>query len=83
MSRFRLAEQLKAHYVPEDIIEETLSGVPDGTELENARALVAKFMRQLANLEDGDEKRRRVYARLKTRGYSHETIMSAMSEDDI
>lgn len=82
VSRFRLAEQLRGHFVPEDIIDAALSGLLEDTELENAKQLVEKFSRQFEKLGDGEEKRRRIYSRLKTRGFSHEMIMKAMDREE-
>ena len=82
VSRFRLSEQLRGHFVPEEIIEAALSCLPSDTELENAKQLVEKFSRQFEKLEDGEEKRRRIYARLQTRGFSHEIIMKAMGSEE-
>ena len=80
VSRFRLREQLRAHHVPEEMIREALDEVDPGTEFENAVAVVKKFARQFEGMEDEDKKRRLIYARLQTRGFSHDTIMAAMSE---
>ena len=80
VSRFRLREQLRAHHVPEEMIREALDEVEPGTEFENAVAVVKKFARQFEGMEDEDKKRRLIYARLQTRGFSHDTIMAAMSE---
>lgn len=82
VSCFRLSEQLKAHFVPEDVIESVLSGLSPDSELENARSLVAKFRRQFEKLEDEQEKNKRIYTRLQTRGFAHDTIMRALGEDD-
>lgn len=82
VSRFRLTEQLRAHFVPEDIIEAALSELPDNTELENARRIVEKYSRQFEKIEDEEEKRRRIYARLRTRGFTHDVIIPAMEEDE-
>lgn len=80
VSRFRLREQLRGHHVPEDIIEEALGGVDSGTELNNAVAVAGKYLRQFSGIEDNTEKLRRVYTRLQTRGYGHDTIMQALRE---
>lgn len=82
VSRFRLEEQLRAHFVPDDVIEEALASVEDGTEYENAVKLAEKFSRQFEGLKDEDEKRKRIYSRLLTRGFDHETIKAALREDD-
>ena len=78
VSKFRLREQLRGHFVPDDIIEAELASLPDDTELNNAVEVAKKYVRQFENIEDVTEKLRRVYARLQTRGYSHETIMKAL-----
>ncbi|MBO4563663.1 MAG: regulatory protein RecX [Clostridia bacterium] len=82
VSRFRLSEQLRGHYVPDDVIDAALRAVPDDTEFENARAVAEKYMRQFDKMDDEEEKRRRVYARLRTRGFSHETITAVMREPE-
>lgn len=82
VSKFRLREQLRGHFVPDDIIDDALSSVPDDTELENAVELVDKYTRQFNGQCEGDELKKRVYSRLSTRGFSHETIMKAMGEND-
>ena len=78
VSKFRLREQLRGHFVPDEIIEAELASLPDDTELNNAVEVASKYMRQFNGIEDETEKLRRVYARLQTRGYSHETIMKAL-----
>ena len=78
VSEFRLREQLRGHFVPDEIIDAELASLPDDTELSNAVEVAAKYLRQFASVEDETEKLRRVYARLQTRGYSHETIMKAL-----
>ena len=78
VSRFRLAEQLRSHFVPNDIIEAALDEVSNDTESENAKALVEKYMRQFESIGDEGIKRERIYKRLSTRGFSHETIMKAL-----
>lgn len=78
VSRFRLREQLKAHYVPNDIIESALGSLSDDSELENAVKVAAKFRDQFEGIDDKTKKRQRIYLRLQTRGYSHDTIMRAM-----
>lgn len=80
VSSFRLSEQLKAHYVPSEIIDMVIGELGAEKEIENASAVAKKFMRQFSGIEDETERMRRVYTRLKTRGYDHETIMKALSE---
>ncbi|MCR5809709.1 MAG: recombination regulator RecX [Clostridiales bacterium] len=80
VSKFRLREQLKGHFVPEDVIEAALAEVPDETEFDNAVAVARKFLRQFEGLDDEEEKRKRIYSRLYSRGYSHETIEAAIEE---
>ena len=82
VSRFRLTEQLRGHFVPDEIIVSVLGSVPEDTELENARSIAEKFARQFSGMEDGEEKRRRIYSRLRTRGFSHETIIKAMNDPE-
>ena len=78
VSKYRLREQLRGHFVPEDIIEAELASLPDDTEFNNAVEVASKYLRQFDAIEDETEKLRRVYTRLQTRGYSHETIMKAL-----
>ena len=78
ISKFRLSEQLRGHFVPQSIIEEVLSEVDEATESANAADIAAKFLRQFAGVEDEEEKLRRVYTRLRTRGFDHDTIMAAI-----
>jgi regulatory protein len=80
VSRFRLSEQLRAHHVPDDVIEAALCGLDSGTELENAKQVAKKFIRQFENTIGEEEMLRRVYTRLQTRGFSHDTIMTALRE---
>lgn len=80
VSRFRLEEQLRGHFVPQDAIESALSEVAPDTESENAAAVARKYLRQFEGIEDEREKLRRVYTRLQTRGFSHDTIMQAVRE---
>lgn len=82
VSRFRLREQLRSHHVPEEIVSAALDEVEPGTEFENAVAVVKKFARQFEGIEDEEKRRRLIYSRLQTRGYSHETIIAAMNEAD-
>ena len=78
VSKFRLREQLRGHFVPEDIIESTLAELPDELETANAVEVAAKYMRLLSTVADTTERLKRVYTRLQTRGFSHETIMRAL-----
>ena len=80
VSRFRLSEQMKAHYVPSDIIGSVLDEMGYEKEVENAVAVARKFLRQFDGIDDETERLRRVYTRLQTRGYDHDTIMRALSE---
>ena len=78
VSKFRLREQLRGHFVPDEIIEAELASLPEDTELGNAVEVASKYLRQFVKIEDETEKLRRVYTRLQTRGYSHDTIMKAL-----
>ncbi len=78
VSKHRLREQLRGHFVPDELIEAELAALPEDTELENATEVAEKYLRQLESIEDAAEKLRRVYSRLQTRGFSHETIMKAL-----
>ncbi len=82
VSRFRLAEQLRGHFVDPYTIEEALASVNDGTEYENAVKLVEKFRRQFENVSDEEEKTRRIRARLLTRGFDHDTITKALNGEE-
>ena len=78
VSRFRLSEQLRAHFVPRDVIDSVLDSLEQGVESENAVKVAEKFLRQFENIEDEEEKLKRVYARLRTRGFDHDTITEAI-----
>ncbi|MBQ4341094.1 MAG: RecX family transcriptional regulator [Clostridia bacterium] len=80
VSRFRLEEQLRGHFVPQSAIDAALEAVAADTESGNALAVAKKYLRQFENVEDEREKLRRVYTRLQTRGYAHDTIMQALRE---
>lgn len=80
VSAFRLREQLRGHHVPEDIIDAALAEVGEDTELNNAVEVARKYLRQFGAIEDETERLRRVYTRLQTRGYAHDTIMKALRE---
>ncbi|MBQ1519923.1 MAG: regulatory protein RecX [Clostridia bacterium] len=78
VSKFRLSEQLRAHFVPREVIDSVLDSLADGTESENAVKVAEKFMRQFESIDDEEERTKRVYARLRTRGYDHDTITEAI-----
>lgn len=77
VSRARLSEQLYAHEVPRDVIDEALSGVPDDAEEENACSIARKYLRQFQNLPE-DERDDRVRKRILSRGYSFDVARLAL-----
>ncbi len=80
VSRRKLREQLTAHELPADIIDEALKKVPDEQEQENAHLIAKKFSAQLAGIEDERERYQRLMRRLLSRGYSYEDARRAIAE---
>ena len=68
VSRAHLREQLYAHELPRELIDEALSDVPDDTEEDNASSIARKYLRQLASLPE-KERDERVLKRILSRGY--------------
>lgn len=79
VSRSRLYGQMKLHKLPEDVIEEALSAVPEETETDNARAVAKKYLRQMADYPP-DKRRERVLQRLMARGFSTENALKVFTE---
>ena len=84
VSRQKLYMDLRAHKVPEELIECALSELPAETEADNALAVARKYWRQMSALEV-PMRRERVLRRLTSRGFSTEAslaaIRQAMEED--
>lgn len=85
VSRRKLHEQLMAHEIPRDIVEEALSQIPDEQDQENALAIARKYAAQLGNLDEA-EFQMRLNRRLVGRGFSYDDARAAvraiMEEDD-
>lgn len=77
MSRRRLREQLYAHFVPQEIINETLSAITDEQEAANALKVTEKYARQYSPLEQ-EERKQRVARRVVGRGFDYGAIRAAM-----
>ncbi len=77
LSRSHLYRQLAEHHIDKEIIAETLSELPDETELENAVAVAEKFARQFASLEP-EKRKQRVLSRLQSRGYGYDACFKAL-----
>ena len=77
VSRAHLSEQLYAHELSRELIDEALSSVPDDAEEENACEIARKYLRQLHALPDG-ERDERVLKRILSRGYSFELARAAL-----
>lgn len=76
LSRAHLAQQMQAHGVPQDCIDEALHAVSSDDELQNALAVAQKYARQFAALKP-QKRRDRVLLRLQARGYSYDVIRKA------
>lgn len=77
ISRRKLREQLYAHKLSKETIEEALSAVSDGMEAKNAAAIAAKYARQFENLPD-PERKQRVMQRLCARGFEYAAVRECM-----
>jgi len=77
MSRRHLREQLRAHELPRDIIDDAISEITDEQELDSAVASAQKYREQYASLEE-HECSQRVTRRLLSRGFSYGTVRMAM-----
>ena len=79
MSRQKLYMDLKAHKVPEELIEAALNELPPETEADNALEVARKFWRQMEALEKS-VRRERVLRRLTSRGFSTEASLAAIRQ---
>ena len=77
MSRRHLREQLRAHELPRDIIDDAIAEITDAQELESAVACAEKYSEQYANLE-AREHSQRVTRRMLSRGFDYLTVRMAM-----
>ena len=79
VSRQKLYMDLRAHRVPEELIEAALDALPSGTESDNALEVARKFWRQMSALEE-PVRRERVLRRLMGRGFSTEASLAAIRQ---
>ncbi len=79
VSRQKLYMDLRAHKVPEELIEAVLGELPAGTEADNALAVARKFWRQMSGLEE-HVRRERVLRRLTSRGFGTEASLAAIRQ---
>lgn len=79
VSRQKLYLDLRAHKLPEEVIEAALNELPEETEGDNAREVAKKFWRQMSGLEVS-VRRERVLRRLTSRGFSTEASLAAIRE---
>ena len=79
VSRQKLYLDLRAHKLPEEVIEAALNELPEETEGNNAREVAKKFWRQMSGLEVS-VRRERVLRRLTSRGFSTEASLAAIRE---
>lgn len=77
LSRRKLREQLYAHKLPRDLIDETLLAVTDETERAGALAVTEKYARQFTALEP-EERKARTMRRLVGRGFEYEAARAAL-----
>lgn len=77
LSRKKLREQLYAHKLPKDSINEAIGSVDDAAEAANAHAVAEKYARQFAAL-DVDERKLRVMRRLVGRGFEYNASKAAL-----
>ena len=77
MSRQKLYLDLRAHKLPEELIESALNELPKETEADNAMEVAKKFWRQMSALEE-PIRRERVLRRLTSRGFSTEASLTAI-----
>ncbi len=78
ISRRKLREQLIAHKIPRDYIDEVIAEITDKTEAENAAKVAEKFWRQFESLPDQD-RRTRVLRRLFSHGYDYDTARESVA----
>ena len=79
VSRQKLYMDLRAHRVPEELIEATLNELPKETEADNALEVAKKYWRQMSALEE-PVRRERVLRRLTSRGFSTEASLAAIRQ---
>ena len=79
VSRQKLYMDLRAHKVPEELIEAALNELPAGTEADNALAVARKYWRQMSGLEE-HVRRERVLRRLTSRGFGTEASLAAIRQ---
>lgn len=79
ISRRRLQEQLLAHELPREVVEEAIAAVSDEAEAANALAVAEKYARQFEALP-GNERARRVMQRLLARGYGYDDAETALEK---
>ena len=79
VSRQKLYMDLRAHRVPEELIEAALDALPSETESDNALEVARKFWRQMIALEE-PVRRERVLRRLMGRGFSTEASLAAIRQ---
>ena len=78
LSRGHLREQLRAHELPQEVIDTALLEITDDMEQKNALRVARKHFAQLAAYDDA-ERRVRLYRRLQSRGYTHDDIRFALN----
>ena len=78
LSRRKLREQLYAHRLSIEIIEEALSAVDDETEAANAAAIAEKYARQYAALPD-EQKKQKLMQRLCSRGFEYASVRECLN----
>lgn len=76
VSRAHLREQLYQHHIAREHIDAALAAISDEAEQRNANAVMEKYFRQLADMNDV-ERRERCSARLASRGFSYDAIRAA------
>ena len=79
VSRQKLHMDLRAHRVPEELIDATLNELPRDTEADNALEVAKKYWRQMSALEE-PVRRERVLRRLTSRGFSTEASLAAIRQ---
>lgn len=79
VSRQKLYMDLRAHRVPEELIEAALNELPEETEADNALEVAKKYWRQMSALEE-PVRRERVLRRLTSRGFSTEASLAAIRQ---
>jgi regulatory protein len=77
ISRAHLREQLLAHEVEQDAIDQALEQVDDESQQRSAAAVAEKYARQYARLPE-KERDEMVLRRLLSRGYSYDDARAAM-----